>query len=367
MRLVKSTSAGTTHFEYDVNGQLLSEQDPGHGQRERDYVWAGSTPVAQIDGGRSAKHHPSKSWLPRTLLGFLPEDNADHEGEDGHEGNRDHIYYLHTDAMGTPRLATNDKQQVVWRWNTDAFGVAGQVTGQDPDDRHDHDRRDHDRHDRDRHEHGDDAHPIQMNLRYPGQYYDQETGLFYNYFRYYDPSTGRYGRSDPIGLSGGVNTYGYVGGNPLRFTDFMGLESPTISLMGLIPSQVMTQGPVANISIGAGGFGNFGILGGAADSGFAGDTEGHMCFYTNRCTAVGWNTPVGGSIGFVGQVGTGELCSGTHKSKGMYFYGGSGAGGEGQAMTGGGGVSYGRGIVGLSGGAGGGAIQCTTTYYCISY
>ena len=226
LRLVKSTSAGTTHFEYDVNGQLLSEQDPGHVQRERDYVWAGSTPVAQIDGGRSAKHHPRKSWLPRTLLGFLHEDNADPEGEDGHEGNRDHIYYLHTDAMGTPRLATNDKQQVVWRWNADAFGVAGQVTGQDPDDRHDHDQRDHDRHDRDRHEHGDDVHPIQMNLRYRGQYCDQETGLFYNWNRYYDPNTGRYGRNDPIGLMGGRGTYVYVNGDPISRVDPLGLIGP---------------------------------------------------------------------------------------------------------------------------------------------
>nr|MDA3832102.1 hypothetical protein [Spirochaetales bacterium] len=260
LRLVKSTSAGTTHFEYDVNGHLLSEQDPGHGQRERDYVWAGSTPVAQIDGGRSAKHHPSKSWLPRTLLGFLHEDNADHKGEDGHEGNRDHIYYLHTDAMGTPRLATNDKQQVVWRWNADAFGVAGQVTGQDPDDRHDHDRRDHDRHDRDRHEHGDDAHPIQMNLRYPGQYYDQETGLFYNWNRYYDPNTGRYGRSDPIGLMGGGNTYTYVNGNPLNWVDSNGLQKIPEIPIPMVPSGMGVSFGNYNGKIGGGiGVGVVGI------------------------------------------------------------------------------------------------------------
>ncbi|MBK7727229.1 MAG: RHS repeat-associated core domain-containing protein [Gammaproteobacteria bacterium] len=56
------------------------------------------------------------------------------------------------------------------------------------------------------------------------RYYDAQPEQHYNYFRDYDPSTGRYIESDPIGLAGGLNTYAYVGGNPLRFVDPFGLS-----------------------------------------------------------------------------------------------------------------------------------------------
>lgn len=59
-------------------------------------------------------------------------------------------------------------------------------------------------------------------LRFPGQYADKETNLFYNYFRDYDSALGGYVQSDPIGLQGGMNTYIYVGDDPLRFVDFLG-------------------------------------------------------------------------------------------------------------------------------------------------
>ncbi len=70
-----------------------------------------------------------------------------------------------------------------------------------------------------------DGNGVTLNMRFPGQYFDAETGLHYNYFRYYDPSTGRYITSDPIGLTGGLNTYGYTYQNPTGNVDPLGLSS----------------------------------------------------------------------------------------------------------------------------------------------
>ena len=97
---------------------------------------------------------------------------------------------------------------IVWRWeNTHPFGAS--LPDEDPD---------------------GNAQLFEYHPRFPGQYFDKETNLHYNYFRYYEPETGRYVSPDPIGLAGGLNTYGYVEQNPLSFIDPYGLfELPVLS------------------------------------------------------------------------------------------------------------------------------------------
>lgn len=109
-------------------------------------------------------------------------------------------YFIHTDHLNTPRAVSNPDGATVWKWSSDSFGSGAPMVTLGLDER------------------------TFLNLRYPGQYADRETGLYYNYYRDYDPQTGRYLQSDPIGLGGGINTYGYVGGNPLSATDPQGLN-----------------------------------------------------------------------------------------------------------------------------------------------
>jgi RHS repeat-associated protein len=98
-------------------------------------------------------------------------------------------YNIAPDHLGAPHQITNAQGHVVWQWDHDPFGN-GLPTGS-----------------------------LEYNLRFPGQVYDQNAKLHYNYFRDYDPRTGRYIESDPIGLRGGIATYDYVRQNPLRFVD----------------------------------------------------------------------------------------------------------------------------------------------------
>ena len=90
---------------------------------------------------------------------------------------------------------------IVWRWdNTHAFGA--NLPNEGPD---------------------SNGQLFEYHPRFPGQYFDKETGLHYNYFRYYEPETGRYISPDPIGLAGGINVFEYANSNSTVFVDPDGL------------------------------------------------------------------------------------------------------------------------------------------------
>ena len=99
-------------------------------------------------------------------------------------------YYYHNDHLGTPRVLTDASGNIAWNATYTPFGMA-QIT----------------------------VSTVENPFRLPGQYYDTETGLHYNWNRYYQPETGRYITPDPIGLAGGINPFGYVGGNPVGWVD----------------------------------------------------------------------------------------------------------------------------------------------------
>jgi len=162
---------------YDSAGQVLGDYDTAGANSElrKEIIWLDDTPIAVIH---------EKGAIP--------------SGGD--------YAFIHTDHLNTPRALVkgpSDKGSgdVIWRWRQgqDAFGE--QTAEQDPD--------------------GDSAN-YDFRLRFPGQQYDSESGLHYNYFRDYESASGRYLQSDSIGLAGGSATYAYVGSAPILFSDETG-------------------------------------------------------------------------------------------------------------------------------------------------
>lgn len=158
----RGTVNGPVHYVYDEDGKLLGEYDK-LGAIHQETIWLYDRPVGVVTGTD--------------------------------------ILYVYADHLNAPRVLTDTTNKTVWLWNGDAYGVG--ATHQDPD---------------------QDGVKVVYNPRFPGQYFDRESGLHYNYFRDYDPRVGRYVEADPIGLVGGINLYQYARLNPLSYADPDGLH-----------------------------------------------------------------------------------------------------------------------------------------------
>jgi len=180
-----TTHSGTDTYQYNALGQRVEK------------TVGGTTTVFVYDetGHLIGEYTPSGTliaehiWLNNRPIGVITSSG---------------LYYVHTDQLGTPRVITNSSKTIVWQWNSDPFGNSA-PTGS-----------------------------LTYNLRFPGQYYDAETGLNYNLNRNYNPNIGRYVESDPIGLGGGANTYAYTGDNSLKYDD------PTGQAVYIYSDQVTT-------------------------------------------------------------------------------------------------------------------------------
>jgi RHS repeat-associated protein len=162
------SAANSRQYVYDEAGHLLGEYTTA-GVRVKEYVWLDDTLVAVLSTFDASTYQ-----------------------------------YVETDHLGTPRAVVHPiKSTIAWRWDINNTAFGEHLPNGNPD---------------------GDSLTYALNLRYPGQYYDAESGLYYNMRRDYEPGTGRYVESDPIGLGGGIAGYPYVDANPFRRHDRFGLS-----------------------------------------------------------------------------------------------------------------------------------------------
>ena len=222
-----------TRFIYDEQGRLLGEYSKD-GKLVEETVWFDNLPVAVL------KPKGASATSPVSGTGNVATNNQD-ANNTGTNGNTAppaapsakvnvEVFYVHPDHLGTPRVITASTalaattgtgitspqtvNKAVWRWDSDPFGsnaTANSAPNENPNTLSQ--------------VVGTATLPylFGFDLAFPGQKRDRETGKHYNYFRDYDPAVGRYFESDPIGLRGGVNTFGYVLQHPLNMSDPKGL------------------------------------------------------------------------------------------------------------------------------------------------
>ncbi|WP_424681021.1 RHS repeat domain-containing protein [Frateuria sp. YIM B11624] len=196
-----TTLNGATAYQYDAFNRMSAAGGSTYyvnpeGQRLAKAGGAGTTYFAPDVSGPLLAEYANGAWIDYVWMGGRLI---------GRQVNGQ-LEAIHDDQLGRPQVVTNASQEVVWSAQNWPFTRNVTVSNSVP-----------------------------LNLGFPGQYYDAETGLWNNGFRDYDPTLGRYVESDPLGLSGGINTYAYAGNNPLGATDPLGLiciSDNTASVLG---------------------------------------------------------------------------------------------------------------------------------------
>lgn len=186
-------------YRYDSAGQRVAKtrEDAG-GVRSTTYVlYENNQRVADVDAqGRITAHYV---YLGQALLAKIESDVG--EAAQARQAKKVKVLWAHSDHRGAPVLLTDKQGRSVWSAKYEPFGKA--QVNEDVD---------------------GDGQAITLDLRFPGQWLDHETGTHHNYFRDYDPETGRYLQPDPIGVAGGMNTYVYANGDPMQYIDPLGLK-----------------------------------------------------------------------------------------------------------------------------------------------
>jgi RHS repeat-associated protein len=183
--LVNGKLESSGAYRYDSLGRRVAKVSAVNGVTEqKHFLWQGLRLLREETPGQSSLYlYEPGSYAPLARV-------------DQTEGGEQKLYYFHTDQIGTPLEMTDREGQIVWQATYKAWGAVERL----------------------------DVNVVEQNLRFQGQYFDDETGLHYNTFRYYDPEVGRFITQDPIGLFGGDNLYRYVE-NPIGWIDVLGLAS----------------------------------------------------------------------------------------------------------------------------------------------
>jgi len=194
------TRMGEMDFFYNMDNRLIRVEKEGATIAEYTYNALGQRVSKEVDGNTTLFHYDFSGKLIAESLPdgtmtaeYLYMGKARVAKVDVLTGS---LYYYLNNQLDTPQLMTDENGVVVWEGSYKPFGE----TRVNP------------------------SSTVVNNLRFPGQYYDEETGLHYNYHRYYSPRTGRYLTPDPIGLVGGINLFAYANNNPINLIDRLGLK-----------------------------------------------------------------------------------------------------------------------------------------------